>query len=134
MFWAVALLMGLVTFGDVPFVGSGEVDAQTGCISDSELSEAIRRLSLPLSPAERTSVNKKVLAEAKRSAKCRKRVVNHFMAAMDKPNLDVTVDQATYNVWVYGSELLARSHRSTGSPSRSLEPDRRAVDQSLYRD
>src|SRR5215468_2079053 len=76
---------------------SPNTHAQTGCLSDSEVSEAIKKLALPLSLKERVSVINNFRATANRSAKCRTRVVHQLMTAMDNPNPDTQVDQRTYN-------------------------------------
>lgn len=100
------LIVGLV-FSGAALVSPRSVHAQTLCLSHSEVSGAIKELALPLSSRERDSVFNRIRAGAKRSAKCRTRLVNQLMAAMGNPDPATEVDNATYNTWQYGAYLLA---------------------------
>lgn len=79
---------------------------------------------------------------AKQSDECRSEVVAALMKAMDRPSLDFTHDAASYNLWLYGSDILGElqavgaldlliSHLSTSSSffstSMSHQPALRGV-------
>jgi hypothetical protein len=102
-----ALLIAGLMLSGAALVSPGSVHAQTHCLSHSEVSGIIKKLAVPLSSRERDSVFNRLRADAKRSAKCRARVVNQLMAALNRPDLATEVDQATYNTWQYGAYLLA---------------------------
>ncbi|HEX7771256.1 MAG TPA: hypothetical protein VF435_02475, partial [Pyrinomonadaceae bacterium] len=74
------------------------------CISDAELANAVVSLSGQYDEAQ---VAQRLLRQsAKRSSACRRQVVAAVMGAMNKPNLDISRDQAFANLWREGAVLL----------------------------
>ena len=74
------------------------------CVSDNELAKAVVSLSRQYDEAQ---VAQRLLRQsAKRSSACRRQVVAAVMGAMNKPNLDISRDQAFANLWREGAVLL----------------------------
>jgi hypothetical protein len=74
------------------------------CVSDDELANAVVSLSRQYNEAQ---VAQRLLRQsAKRSSACRRQVVAAVMGAMNKPNLELSQDQAFANLWREGAVLL----------------------------
>lgn len=74
------------------------------CIEDGKLARAVLSLSREYDEAQ---VAQRHLRQwAKQSSACRQRVIAAVMEAMDRPNLDISRDQASANLWREGSRLL----------------------------
>ena len=74
------------------------------CVEDGELARAVLSLSKQYDEAR---VAQRLLRQwVKRSSGCRERVISSVMEAMDKPNLDISRDQASANLWRQGAMLL----------------------------
>ena len=74
------------------------------CVSDDELAKAVVSLSREYPEAQ---VAQRLLRRsAKRSSACRRQVVAAVMEAMNKPNLDISRDQAAARLWREGAVLL----------------------------
>jgi len=74
------------------------------CLSDDQLARRIISLSSNYNEAQDTQ---QLLREkARESSACRHRIIAAVMAAMDKPNLDISRDQASYYLWSEGAVLL----------------------------
>lgn len=75
------------------------------CLSDSEISMAVRTLSHGRYEDQQKAVAR-LKADAVRSTTCRKRVITSVMSAMDQPNVDLTGGTPQFFVWHYGTQLL----------------------------
>jgi len=74
------------------------------CVEDGELARAVLSLSREYDEAQ---VAQRHLRQwVKQSSACRQRVIAAVMEAMDRPNLDISRDQASANLWREGSRLL----------------------------
>jgi hypothetical protein len=74
------------------------------CGASNEIAQAVISLSRQYDEAQ---VAQRLLRQsAKRSSACRQQVVAAVMEAMDKPNLDISRDQASADLWREGAILL----------------------------
>jgi hypothetical protein len=75
------------------------------CLSDSEVSTAVRTLSHGRYEDQQKAM---VLlkADAGNSMTCRKQVITSVMSAMDQPNIDLTGGTPQFFLWHYGTLLL----------------------------
>src|SRR5712692_9901453 len=80
--------------------------AITTCLPQTEVSKVVQRLSTSLSDPEFTDVKKILFSDAEKSETCSQQVITTLMAAMNKPNLDLTHDRIGYSYWDYGATLL----------------------------
>ncbi len=76
------------------------------CLPESDVSNALQRLSFGKSESEAGQAQELLINETKRSPACRDQVVAVIMSAMDKPNVDFTRDPAMYQVWYNGAKML----------------------------
>jgi hypothetical protein len=74
------------------------------CFTDDELTKALISLSREYDEAQ--AAQRLLQQSSKRSLACRRRIVAAVMDAMDKPDLDISRDQATANLWREGALLL----------------------------
>jgi hypothetical protein len=75
------------------------------CLSDSEVSMAVRSLSHGKYEDQQRAVAR-LKAEAGRSTTCRKQVITNMMSAMDQPNVDLTAGTPQFFLWHNGTRLL----------------------------
>ena len=75
------------------------------CLSDSEISMAVRTLSHGRYEDQQKAVAR-LKADAMRSTTCRKQVTTSLMSAMDQPNIDLTGGTPQFFLWHYGTQLL----------------------------
>lgn len=75
------------------------------CLPDSEISSAIRTLSVGMYDDQQKAVAL-LKSNAGRSTYCRQQVITHVLSAMDKPNLDLTAGIPQFFLWHYGTRLL----------------------------
>jgi hypothetical protein len=94
------------TSGNAAIGKQPAVAVSTACLSERNVSSAVQRLSSPLSDPELVEVKKVLFGSARRSQKCRKQVIAALITAMDKPNLDLLQDPASFDTWNYGAKLL----------------------------
>ncbi len=74
------------------------------CVEDPELDRAVLSLSKNYNEAQ---VAQRLLRKwVRQSSACRQRVITAVMQAMDKPNLDISRDQASADLWREGARLL----------------------------
>jgi HEAT repeat protein len=74
------------------------------CLSEDKLAHAVLSLSADYSKAQEAS---HLLRESsRRSSTCREKIIAAVMRAMDKPNLDISRDQASADLWREGAILL----------------------------
>ena len=74
------------------------------CLTDDQMAKAIISLS---SNYDEAQVAQELLREkARESLACRQQVTAAVIKAMDKPNLDISRDQASYYLWTEGAVLL----------------------------
>ncbi len=85
-----------------------KIDPEGVCLGESDLSNALQRLSSARSQSEADQSRDLLLKESGRSPSCRKQVIAIIMRAMDKPDLDFTRDPEMYYVWRDGADLLGK--------------------------
>lgn len=74
------------------------------CLTDDQLAKAVVSLS---SSYDEARIAQRLLRQtAKRSSTCRQQIVAAVMKAMDKPDLDISRDQASNRLWREGAVLL----------------------------
>lgn len=78
--------------------------SQGACMTDRDVAESLATLSSPLSKPE--VQRERLLSYARRSPKCRARIVAALLQAMNKPDLNLERDQASFFLWHYGGEVL----------------------------
>lgn len=83
-----------------------KIDPKRACLAESDLSNALQRLSLASSQSEADQSRDLLLEESRRSPSCAKQVIAIIMRAMDKPDLDFTREPEMYYVWRDGADLL----------------------------
>lgn len=83
----------------------GDVTLPQGCLSDSEISAAVRNLSHGRYEDQQKAMAH-LKADAGRSTMCRKQVITSVMSAMDQPNVDLTAGTPQFFLWHYGTRLL----------------------------
>jgi hypothetical protein len=83
------------------------VKSRGSCLSEMDLVNTVQLLSVPQGNSKLEPARRLLLASARESAMCRKAVVQAVMSGMDKPNLDLTNDPASYSLWYSGARLLA---------------------------
>lgn len=108
----IAILMGTALASERRGPGSevaqplpGDFISLQGCLSDSEVSTAVRILSYGKYEDQQQALAH-LKADAGRSTICRKRVITHVISAMDQPTLDLTGGTPQFFLWHYGSQLL----------------------------
>jgi hypothetical protein len=100
--FAIPLLANVEGFSSVASRTTKEVAVQ--CLSDAQLAEAIISLSRDYDTAQ--TAQSLLRQTSKRSSACRQQVIAAVMKAMDKPDLDISRDQASANLWREGAVLL----------------------------
>lgn len=83
------------------------VPSSRSCLSEAELSNELHKLSFAESYAEQAKIVDLLIRDARKSLLCRKEIISGLMKAMDKPNLDLERDRASFYLWHYGSKILA---------------------------
>lgn len=74
------------------------------CLGDDQLAKAVTSLSREY---DESQVAQEFLRQSsKHSSPCKQRIVAAVMRAMDKPDLDISRDQASANLWREGAILL----------------------------
>jgi len=76
----------------------------TECGDSDKLTNAVKELGGSYDDGQKGRVT--LLEAAAKSRKCKKQIVSLIMKAMDKPDLDLSRDQASYYLWREGSTLL----------------------------
>lgn len=74
------------------------------CAADDDLAKAMIALSSGNDGAQAALLT--LRRSANHSSECRKRIIAALIAAMDKPNLDISQDRASANLWRAGAPLL----------------------------
>ena len=74
------------------------------CLTDDQLASAVISLSREYDRAQ--AAQRLLRQSSKRSSECRQQVVAAVMNAMDRPDLDISRDQAHANLWREGALLL----------------------------
>jgi len=77
------------------------------CLSDSEILAHLQVLSSSQSLSQQESVQNDLIAEAKKSTECRKRVVGALLGALNVTRLDLKNDPPSFYLWHYGSQILS---------------------------
>jgi hypothetical protein len=77
----------------------------TTCPSVNEIPNALRKFSSDRE-SEIDEARALLLNKSRESRSCRREVITALMKAMDKPNLEITTDKDSYNLWLYGARLL----------------------------
>ena len=109
---SIALLMATALATQIRKPASGVAQPALGniisfqaCLSDGEVSTALRTLSHGSYEDQQKSVAD-LKADAGRSTICRKQVIASLMTAMDQPNTDLTGGTPQFFLWHYGTQLL----------------------------
>lgn len=74
------------------------------CMNDRDIAESLAAFTSPLSKPE--VQRERLFDYAKRSPKCRARIIAALLLAMDKPDLNLERDQESFFLWHYGGEVL----------------------------
>jgi hypothetical protein len=77
------------------------------CLSDTEISAQLQVLSSSQSLSQQESVQNNLIAEAKKSTECRKRVVEALLGTLKVTRLDPKNDPPSFYLWHYGSQILS---------------------------
>lgn len=97
-------LIALIVFEFDTSASGANQKASGPCLTDDELAKAVVSLSSNYNEAQ---VAQQLLREkANESSACRLRIIAAVMKAMDKPNLDISRDQASADLWREGAVLL----------------------------
>lgn len=86
-------------------IRSAHIDAT--CVTERELLDELDKLSVAETQTERANIVDLLIGEARKSLQCRKKVITVLARTMDKPDLDLERDRPAFNLWHYGSEILA---------------------------
>ncbi len=74
------------------------------CLTEYQLTQTV--ISLSADYNEGQTAQQLLREKAKQSSACRHRIIVAVMKAMDKPNLDISRDQGSNNLWREGAILL----------------------------
>lgn len=74
------------------------------CLTDDQPGKAVRSLSRAYNEAQ--AAQRLLRQSSKRSSTCRKQIIAAVMNAMDRPDLDISSDQASADLWREGAILL----------------------------
>jgi hypothetical protein len=74
------------------------------CLTDDQLAQAVISLSSNYNEAQ--TAQQLLRKKVRESSVCRQRIIAAVMKAMDKPNLDISRDQASADLWREGAVLL----------------------------
>ncbi len=77
------------------------------CFTKQEISNAVLMLESGKA-AEVNRISALILAKSRKSTMCKNEIVAGLMKAMDRPNLNFMYDNKSYNVWLYGADLLGQ--------------------------
>ena len=80
-------------------------DKSAPCPSADAISNALQKFKSD-KWTEWEEARKLLLDKAADSEGCREQVITALMKAMDRPNLDFTTDSESYNLWLYGAQVL----------------------------
>jgi hypothetical protein len=93
--------------GSAGLSAMSEPASSSACLSHSDVSSALHKLSSAQTYSEQQGALILLRADAGRSPICRKQIIGALIAALDKPNLDLLSDRPSFYLWHYGSKLLA---------------------------
>jgi len=97
-------LITLMLFGFDKSASGANQKGVRPCLTDDQLAKAVILLSGNFNEAQ---VAQQLLREkASKSSACRQRIIAAVMKAMDRPNLDISRDQASADLWYEGAVLL----------------------------
>jgi len=74
------------------------------CLTEDQLAKAVQSLSQAYNEAQ--MAQRLLRQSSRRSSTCRKQIIAAVMKAMDKPDLDISRDQASADLWREGAVLL----------------------------
>ena len=94
----------LVLSGSLGVVNGTAKVVAAQCLADDQLAKAVTALSLEYGTAQ--AAQRLLRQTSSRSSACRRQVVGAVMNAMDRPELDISRDQAHANLWREGAILL----------------------------
>ena len=94
----------LVLSGSSGVVNGTAKGVAVQCLTDDQLAKAIISLSGEYDTAQRA--HRLLRQRSKRSSACRRQIVVAVMHAMDRPELDISREQAHANLWREGAVLL----------------------------
>ena len=96
--------MTLMLFGcDCSASGANQKGLQS-CLTDEQLAKAVISLSGNYNEAQ--VVQQLFREKARESSACRRQIIAAVMTAMDQPNLDISRNQASADLWREGAILL----------------------------
>lgn len=88
-------------------VTSNEETSITGCMTESEISDALQRLATSNRTTEQQTIAATLRDNASQSAECRKQLVTLLIATLEKTDRDLLLNRSSFLLWHYGSKLLA---------------------------
>ena len=97
-------LIALMLFGFVRSASGVNQKGLRSCLTDDQLAKAVISLSSNYNEAQ---VAQQLLRKkARESSACRRQIIAAVMTAMDQPNLDISQNQASADLWRQGAILL----------------------------
>jgi hypothetical protein len=90
-----------------PQVTSREETLITGCLAESEISDALQRLASSHRTTEQRTIAATLRDNASQSAECRKQLVTLLIATLENTDRDLLLNRSSFFLWHYGSNLLA---------------------------
>ena len=97
-------LTALMLFGFDKSASGANQKGWQPCLTEDQLAQAVISLSSNYNEAQ--IAQQLLRKKAKESSTCRQRIIVAVMKAMDKPNLDISRDQASFYLWSEGAVLL----------------------------
>jgi hypothetical protein len=94
----------LVLLGSSSVISRSATGVAAQCLTDDQLAKAVISLSREYGTAQ--AAQRLLFETSKRSSACRQQVIVAVMNAMDRPELDISRDQAHANLWREGAVLL----------------------------
>ena len=91
----------------IPPITSNEKALITGCMAESDVSNALERLATSDRTAEKQAIVTTLHDNASQSVQCRKQLVTLLIASLEKTDRDLALNRSSFFLWHYGSKLLA---------------------------
>jgi HEAT repeat protein len=91
------------SYSGSPFGSAPQKVRQRSCLTKTEVARAIQEFLPSTNSPDWEGASRRLLKNAKISARCRRQVIDTLMAAMNKPQLDIYQD---FHLWRNGANLL----------------------------
>jgi hypothetical protein len=90
-----------------PPITSNEETLITGCMTESDISNALQRLASSNRTTEQQAIAATLFDNASQSVECRKQLVTLLVVTLEKTDRDLLLNRSSFFLWHYGSKLLA---------------------------